>query len=230
MRRMMLRVLIITVALGAAAPVAMAQTAAQKKQAKQHFDEAKTLFNLGKFREAVAEFERSYRLFTAPEILFMIGQCYNQLGEPPRAAFYYRRYLDEKPNAKNKDEVEAMIADIEARSGRRPPPPGAVVTPPPPPPPPPKPVAKREPPPPPPKPIVAQVLPEPPAPAVAPLATMPTPPPPADEPSPFYKKWWFWGGVGAAVVTVVIISVAVSSGSGAPSGGLGTIDARGSGS
>jgi iron complex outermembrane receptor protein len=228
MRRVLLRVLVITVALGAAAPVAMAQTAAQKKQAKQHFDEGKTLFNLAKFREAIAEFERSYRLFTAPEILFMIGQCHNQLGEPDKALFYYRRYLAEKPNAKNREEVEAIIAEIEAKAGRRPAPVPAPLPLPPPP--------KKEPaPPPPPKPKAVVVAPAPvpapapaptPAPSVAPAATTFTPTP-VDESAPIYKKWWFWSGIGAAVVTVVVIGVAASSGSSTPAGGLGTIDARG---
>src|SRR5512137_2870058 len=101
MRRLLVTVFVAAVALAATPPVAFAQTAAQKKQAKQHFEDGKAYFNLGKFREAIGEFERSYILFKAPEILFMIGQCHNQLAEYRKAIHFYKTYLAEKPDAKN---------------------------------------------------------------------------------------------------------------------------------
>ena len=165
MRKLLIALFVAAVAFAAVPPAAFAQTAAQKKQAKQHFDDGKAYFNLGKFREAIGEFEKSYILFKAPEILFMIGQCHNQLSDYRRAVHFYKTYLAEKPDAKNKDDVEAMIVELEAKIGGRvaakpaPPPPKPA-------PPPPKPVA-----PPPPKPVAP-----PPPPKPEPKAT-PLPPP-----------------------------------------------------
>ncbi|MBI5478111.1 MAG: tetratricopeptide repeat protein [Deltaproteobacteria bacterium] len=250
MRKLLVTVFVAAVALAALPPAAFAQTAAQKKQAKQHFDDGKAYFNLGKFREAIGEFEKSYILFKAPEILFMIGQCHNQLGDHRRAVHFYKTYLAEKPDARNREDVEAMIADLEAKIGGRvtpvpkggpapkaaPPPPKPA----PPPPPPPKPVVKATPLPPPgpavdredpkdskrsaPAPVVAKVEPEP-APTVTPTATTFPQKTPTDEPQPIYKKWWFWTGIGAAVVVIVGVSAGVASkGSSAPHGSVGTID------
>jgi hypothetical protein len=197
MRKLLVTVFVATMALAAMPPVAFAQTAAQKRQAKQHFDDGKAYFNLGKFREAIGEFEKSYILFKAPEILFMIGQCHNQVGDYRRAVHFYKTYLAEKPDAKNKDDVEAMIADLEAKIGGR-----ATARPAPPPPrpapPPPKPVVKPAPlppPPPPPKPEVKATPLPPPAPGGRtvdredPKDIKPTPPAPvvataAPEPAP----------------------------------------------
>jgi tetratricopeptide (TPR) repeat protein len=117
--RRLAHVLLLSVALGAAASPVYAQTPAQKRQARQHFDEGKAAFKAGKFRDAVTAFERSYALFGAPEILFMIGQCHNGLGDGARAVEFYRRYLKDKPDAKNRAEVEALIAEAQAK---RPPP------------------------------------------------------------------------------------------------------------
>lgn len=43
---------------------------------------------------------------------------------------------------------------------------------------------------------------------------------------PFYKKGWFWGVAGAVVAGVVVGAIIASKGSSAPSGSIGTIDAR----
>jgi hypothetical protein len=165
MRKLLAVLFVAAMAFAAMPPAAFAQTPAQKKQAKQHFEDGKAYFNLGKFREAIGEFEKSYILFKAPEILFMIGQCHNQVGDYRRAVHFYKTYLAEKPDAKNKEDVEAMITELEAKiSGRvtpkaAPPPPKAAPPPPKPaPPPPPKPA------PPPPKPEVKATPLPPPAP------------------------------------------------------------------
>jgi len=57
------------------------------------------------------------------------------------------------------------------------------------------------------------------------VAQPPAPPPPRPGPRPFYKKWWFWAGVGAVVVAGV--GVGVYAGTRGPdyveSGGLGSV-------
>ena len=117
-----LTVLTAAIALVALAPgMAHGQPPAlvQKQLAKQHFDEGRTFFDLGRFRDAIGEFKRSYVLFPTPETLFMLGQCHNQLGEPRQAIHFYRRYLEQKGDVADRAEVEVLIREAEAKARAR---------------------------------------------------------------------------------------------------------------
>lgn len=116
--------------------------------AKTFFDSGVRHYNLGHFPEAIADFEKAYNVDPAPILLFNIAQSHRQLGDKERALFFYRRYLEQAPNAANKAEVEQRMKDLkeslqQERDLKQKPPPGVEtkdpvsVTPPPPPPPPP---------------------------------------------------------------------------------------------
>src|SRR5262249_46892027 len=91
---------------------ARAQSASETAQ--QHFDRGAKLYNLGHFQEAIPEFERAYDLDPSPIFLFNIAQSHRQLGNKERALFFYRRYLEQAPNAANRDDVERRMKDLEA--------------------------------------------------------------------------------------------------------------------
>ncbi len=91
---------------------ARAQSAADSAQ--QHFDRGAKLYNLGHFQEAIPEFEKAYELDTSPIFLFNIAQSHRQLGNKERALFFYRRYLEQAPNAPNRDDVERRMKDLQA--------------------------------------------------------------------------------------------------------------------
>jgi tetratricopeptide (TPR) repeat protein len=114
--------------------------------AKTFFESGVRHYNLGHFPEAIAEFEKAYNVDPAPILLFNIAQSHRQLGDKERALFFYRRYLEQAPNAANKGEVEQRMKDLkeslqQERDLKQKPPPGVetkdpvAVTPPPPPPP-----------------------------------------------------------------------------------------------
>jgi hypothetical protein len=95
-----------------AAP-AHAQTPAAPGQAGQaHFDEAIKHYNLGRFAEAIAEFEKAYDADPAPILLFNIAQSHRQLGNKEKALFFYRRYIEQAPDAPNRPEVEQRMKDL----------------------------------------------------------------------------------------------------------------------
>jgi tetratricopeptide (TPR) repeat protein len=86
----------------------------RKTRARALLKEGRARYDLGKFDEAIRLFETSYEVYPYPEALFNLGQCHRQLKNFERAVFYYRAYLRNKPEAKNRDEVEQLITEMEA--------------------------------------------------------------------------------------------------------------------
>jgi tetratricopeptide (TPR) repeat protein len=143
--------------------VARAQSDAEKKQkAKEHYAIGTRFFDVGKYGEAVKEYEEAYLLTGDAKLLYNIGQAYRLWDRPEEAVRVYKNYLRQRPEAENRADVEKKIADLERlvedrrRSGvpqpaevAPPPPPAAQPVPPVlPPPGTPVPVAGSEPPPP----------------------------------------------------------------------------------
>ena len=104
----------------------MDPAAARRDEAKAAFTRGNTAYNLGKYADAIAEFERAYALSRLPEILFNLGQCYRKQWEADRrselgrrALHYYEALVREAPYAK----VRPTPSSSSPRSGRRWPPP-----------------------------------------------------------------------------------------------------------
>ncbi len=87
---------------------------AGKRAAKPHYEKGASEYNLGHFAEAISEFEKAYEQDPAPILLFNIAQAHRQSGNNERAAFFYRRYLEQEPSADNRADVEKRIKDLEA--------------------------------------------------------------------------------------------------------------------
>jgi tetratricopeptide (TPR) repeat protein len=94
--------------------VAAGGTEAGKKAARPHYEKGASEYNLGHFAESISEFEKAYEQDPAPILLFNIAQAHRQSGNNERAAFFYRRYLEQEPNAGNRAEVEKRIKDLES--------------------------------------------------------------------------------------------------------------------
>src|SRR5215475_7649338 len=98
----------------------LALTSATPEQAaRKHFEHAEKLYALGKFQDALVEYEAAYEAKPLPGFLFNIGQCYRNLGNYRQAVFSFKKYLDEKPDARNRDAVESLIADLEKKSAEQ---------------------------------------------------------------------------------------------------------------
>ncbi|HET6146119.1 MAG TPA: hypothetical protein VFH68_01195 [Polyangia bacterium] len=89
-------------------------TEAGKKAARPHYEKGASEYNLGHFAESISEFEKAYEQDPAPILLFNIAQAHRQSGNNERAAFFYRRYLEQEPSAANRAEVEKRIKDLES--------------------------------------------------------------------------------------------------------------------
>ncbi|HUJ29147.1 MAG TPA: tetratricopeptide repeat protein [Myxococcales bacterium] len=89
--------------------------AAPADEARDHYKKGQTHYSLGEFEEAVKEFREAYRLKQEPGLLFNVAQSYRQLHQWEQARFNYRQYLNLKPDAPNRAEVEELIDQMQRR-------------------------------------------------------------------------------------------------------------------
>ena len=206
----------LTVALVLLVVVSGARAADQEKEAaKAHVRKATAAYNLGKYAEAIKEYEAAYEQTLDPNLLFNVGQAYRLAGDHEKAIMAYRSFIRSTPDSERRRLAESKIREIEQQRPAVPPTtspvPGAgpataaaaptgtapVATPAPPVVPP---LAKM------PSPGSAAAATPSTTEAPAGLGTAPTAPEPT-QPAPFYKRWPFWTGVGVAVVVAVVLTV-----------------------
>jgi hypothetical protein len=80
---------------------------------KAHYDKATRAYDVGKYNEAVEEYQKAYEIGGDPAMLYNIGQAYRLGDQPGEAVRFYRRYLQRSPNARNREDVERRITDLE---------------------------------------------------------------------------------------------------------------------
>jgi hypothetical protein len=181
-----------------------------QRVARQHWDAATSLYNLGEFARAAEEYRESYKAVPDHTILYDIAQCYRLGNDLPQALFFYRSYLRNAPNAPNRVEVEDRIRRLDAQIATQKQvtatPPngvhlanGAVQ----------------------PEPKLPPAIPPPLSPLPVAAATVAAPVPRAATPA--YKRWWVWTAVGAVAVSAVAIGLGVglTSSARAPQSDLG---------
>lgn len=89
---------------------------AKRDEALALYERGNVKYNLGAWKEAIELFTQAYETYAAPEFLFNIAQAYRQDENCERALFFYRRYLDNRPDAANRAEVEAFMAELESKT------------------------------------------------------------------------------------------------------------------
>jgi tetratricopeptide (TPR) repeat protein len=123
--------LLVCLAVTAPSRVARADDPATRA-ARRHYERGEKLFALGKFDDALEEYQTAFDAKPLPGFLYNIGQCYRNLGDYDQAIFSFKKYLKLQPDAENKDAVEQLISDLEDKKARgdgekfvrkRPPPP-----------------------------------------------------------------------------------------------------------
>ena len=81
----------------------------RRKTVEEHYQQGMKAYTLGRFEEAIEEFEKAYELRQEPVFLFNIAQSHRQNNNPQRAIFFYRRYLLDAMNV-------AQHLDVAARN------------------------------------------------------------------------------------------------------------------
>ena len=88
------------------------------RTAKRYFANGEKLFALGKFDEALEQYQQAFEAKPLPGFLYNIGQCYRNLGNFDQAIFSFRKYVALEPDAPNKEAVQRLIDDLEERKAR----------------------------------------------------------------------------------------------------------------
>jgi len=88
------------------------------RSAKRYFANGEKLFALGKFDEALEQYQQAFEAKPLPGFLYNIGQCHRNLGNFDQAIFSFRKYLTLEPNAPNKEAVQHLIDELEERKAR----------------------------------------------------------------------------------------------------------------
>ncbi len=121
----------------AQAAVTMQLTPQQKQDVRVHYERATRAYDLNKYPEAVDEYQKVYEIDGDPVMLYNIGQAYRLNDQPQESIHFYRRYLQRSPEAKNRDDVNRKIVNLEkliedrrkAAAAVTPPPPVATLPP-----------------------------------------------------------------------------------------------------
>jgi tetratricopeptide (TPR) repeat protein len=115
---MIVRILALFALLFAVAPRSAFADDPAMKAAKRHFDRGEKLFALGRFDDALDEYQKAFDAKPIPDFLFNIGQCYRNLGDYDQAIFSFKKYLKLEPDAPDKEKVDKLISDLEDKKER----------------------------------------------------------------------------------------------------------------
>ena len=96
-----------------AAHASRAQTISRPGPRKRHYDRGEKLFALGKFDDALDEFQKAFDAKPIPDFLFNIGQCHRNLGDYEQAIFSFKKFLKLEPEAPNREQVQELIDELE---------------------------------------------------------------------------------------------------------------------
>ena len=83
------------------------------------FEQAEAKFNVGRFDEALVDYQAAYDAEPLPAFLFNIGQCYRNMGNYERAQFFFRRYTALDPRSPNRPAAERLIAEMDKLAAER---------------------------------------------------------------------------------------------------------------
>ena len=83
------------------------------------FEQAEAKFNVGRFDEALVDYQAAYDAEPLPAFLFNIGQCYRNMGNYERAQFFFRRYTALDPRSPNRPAAERLIAEMDKLATER---------------------------------------------------------------------------------------------------------------
>jgi tetratricopeptide (TPR) repeat protein len=165
------------------------------EHAHKFFEAGRAAYDVGSYREALSYFQQAYELSGRSQLLYNIGQCADRLRMDDVALDAFKRYLQEVPSADNRLQVQERIRLLEeivkskqdeAQKASAAAQAASLA----------------------PSNVAAS------APATAEPKVVATSP--VEQPTPWYGRWYTWGGVGGVVAAGVLVAVVASSSSSGP--------------
>ena len=111
-RLTILRGCVFALALLAAGSVARAQDSDIDK-ARQHYQKAQNAFDLGRWDDAIAEYEAAYSFRADPVFLYNTAQAYRRKGDTKHALDLYKNFLIKSPNSPQRPDIEDRIRQLQ---------------------------------------------------------------------------------------------------------------------
>ncbi|MEZ4463551.1 MAG: PEGA domain-containing protein [bacterium] len=105
-------------AVALAASPALAQTE-PPPAAKAAYDAGVAHFQAGRYTDAIAEFNKAYRLGPNPVLVFNMARAFEELGDFASATEFYKRYLQMAPEAADRQVVEESLRTLELLAARQ---------------------------------------------------------------------------------------------------------------
>lgn len=90
--------------------------ASVQRRAQLHHDAGRENYLAGRYELAITEFEAAYSLVPEPILLFNLAQAHRKKGSRDQAILFYQRYLAAAPRARDREEVETRIRELQAES------------------------------------------------------------------------------------------------------------------
>jgi tetratricopeptide (TPR) repeat protein len=112
--RLLLATLTVAI-LAYAAPAAAQVPQADEEAAKAHFLAGSSYYEQANYSDAVREFIEAHRLSKRPDLLYNISICYERLGRWDDAIASLQQYLNERPDAPDRQVIETRIANYAQR-------------------------------------------------------------------------------------------------------------------
>jgi tetratricopeptide (TPR) repeat protein len=81
--------------------------------ARQHYETAVQFYDLGRFEDAIREFESAYAAKQDPAFLYNLAQSFRRLGDSKRALELYKNFLLRMPETPKRAEVERRIESLQ---------------------------------------------------------------------------------------------------------------------
>lgn len=94
--------------------------AEDKNAAREHWERGTKFYDIGKYDEAIKEFEAAYQAKSDPAFLYNLAQSHRLAGHPNEALRLYRSYLRYVPKAPNRADIEERIKELEKTAAERP--------------------------------------------------------------------------------------------------------------
>ena len=93
--------------------VADAGTPDARAAARDHYLKGTKAFDLGRYEVAIREYVAAYELIDDAALLYNLAQAHRLAGHPRDALRFFRVYLAKTPNAENREDVEAKVAELQ---------------------------------------------------------------------------------------------------------------------
>lgn len=88
----------------------------QRDELGRLFNRAQSAYQAENYLEAIEALQAAHAIFGEPNILYRIGDAYENLGDLGKAAEFYRRYADAAPGASDAGLVRRRVDDLERRA------------------------------------------------------------------------------------------------------------------